>query len=110
MRKVVSLKKNINGVKRLMIYSTKKYTYLFGFDQDADSGAIWDACCDSEEEALSICEEDYGVKPSEWKEIANPEPYCQHDWINPVRIKGRESGHPEFGKFEKFINGKWIEF
>lgn len=65
---------------------------------------------ESENDALESCKTEYGNKITDWKEIANPELNCQHDRINPVRVKGRENGNPEFGKFEKLVNGEWIEF
>jgi hypothetical protein len=34
---------------------------------------------------------------------------CQPDWIEPVRVKGREIAKPEWGIFEKLIDGKWID-
>lgn len=110
MRKVANLTKPKEGIVRLMIYNDELGTYLFGFKRTTDSSSDWDEWYETEKDALEACESEYDIKLTDWKEIPNPEPNCQHDWIEPVRIKGREIGNPEFGKLEKLINGKWVEF
>ena len=108
MRKTTDLKNQNGEIKRLMIHNDENGTYLFGYKKVEDSQADWDEFYESEIEALESCETKFGVKSTEWKEIPNPEVNCQHDWIKPVRIKGRENGNPEFGKFEELINGNWV--
>jgi len=93
-----------------MIYNDTHGTYLFGFKKTTDCGAEWDQCYESEMDAMDAGLEGYGVESSEWTEIPNPEPNCQHDWINPVRLKGRSDGKPEYGKLEKYVDGVWVEF
>src|SRR5690606_11972755 len=110
MRKIATLQNSKNEIKRLMIYNDEYGTYLFGFKKLTDCSAEWDIFYESESEAMEICEDEYGIAQSDWNEIPNPERFCQHDWISPVRIKGREKGNPEYGKFEKFVDGEWIEF
>ena len=110
MRKTVNLTNPKDGIIRLMIFNDELGTFLFGYKKLADCGAEWDEWYETENDALESCESEYGINKSDWTDIQNPEPNCQHDWINPVRIKGRENGNPEFGKLEKKMNGKWIEF
>lgn len=110
MRKIVNLTKSKDGIVRLMIFNDDYGTYLFGYKKNEDCGAEWDEWYESENDAMESVLTKYGVKKLEWNEIPNPEPHCQHDWINPVRIKGRENGQPEFGKLEKLVNGKWTKF
>ena len=86
MRKIVILQNPIDETKRLMIYNDKSGTYLFGFKKTTNCSADWDEYYDSESDALEICEDKYGVKLSDWYE-----------------------GDPEYGKFEKFSNGEWVE-
>lgn len=43
-------------------------------------------------------------------ELEDPLPYCQHDAFVPVRVKGRNIGKPEWGKFEVLRDGSWIEY
>jgi len=110
MRKIVNLNKVKNETVRLMIYNDINVgTYLFGYSKIKDCPSKWDELYESEKEALENCESEYGIKSRDWVEIANPEPNCQDDWINPTRVKGINNGNPEFGKFEKLINGDWIE-
>ncbi|SNR54195.1 hypothetical protein SAMN04488009_2264 [Maribacter sedimenticola] len=110
MRKIVNLTKPKDGIVRLMIYNDEFGTYLFGYKNLEDCGAEWDEWYESENDAMESCETEYGTIKLNWTEIPNPEPNCQHDWKNPVRIKRNVNGNPEFGKLEKLINGKWTEF
>lgn len=109
MRKIVNLTKPKDGIVRLMIFNDDYGTLLFGYKKNEDCSSEWDEWYETENDAMESALTEYGVKKSEWQEIPNPEPFCQHDWINPVRVKGREKGKPEFGKLEKLINDKWIE-
>ncbi len=91
-----------------MLYETEHGVYLFEYDRDNDSSAISDYLQDSIEVVFEIAEEDYGVKPEEWQEIPDPLEHCQDDWIEPVRIVGRDKGKPEWGKLEKLVSGSWV--
>ncbi|MBR2521965.1 MAG: hypothetical protein IKE61_02410 [Coriobacteriales bacterium] len=45
-----------------------------------------------------------------WIDIEDPLPDCQHDAFLPIRIKGRDIGKPEWGRFETLKDGEWVEF
>ena len=45
-----------------------------------------------------------------WIEIEDPLPFCQHDAFVPVRVKGRDTGKPEWGKYEILMDGGWFEY
>ncbi len=45
-----------------------------------------------------------------WIMIDDPLPYCQHDCILPIRVKGRETGHPQWGSYEILSDGQWVEY
>ena len=109
MRKIINLTEINSEIVRLMIYNDENGTYLFGYDKLEDSDAVFDQWYESENEALEVCLVEYKIDKTLWIEIPNPMENCQHDWINPVRIKGRENGNPQFGKLEKWIDGKWID-
>ena len=109
MRKIVNLTKNKDGIVRLIIFNDDYGTYLFGYKKIEDCGAEWDEWYETENDAMESCLMEYGVNKFDWNDIPNPEPNCQQDWINPVRVKGREKGNPEFGILEKRVNGEWIE-
>ena len=45
-----------------------------------------------------------------WIEIEDPLPDCQHDAFIPLRVKGRSTGKPEWGKIETLKDGEWVEY
>ena len=92
-----------------MIYESEDGVYLFGYDTESDSSSLWDEWYETVEDALESCKTEYNIENSDWQEIDDPLENCQHDWIEPVRIKGRDIGKPEWGKFEKLVDNEWIE-
>ena len=108
MRLNANQKKPKKDIVRLMIYNDEFGTYLFGYKKMEDCNSEFDEWFETEKDALETCESKYEIKETEWNKIPNPEINCQHDWINPVRIKKNKLGKPVFGKFEKLINGKWV--
>lgn len=110
MRKIVNLVEPINGIVRLMIYNDQNGTYLFGFNKMEDCSSVFDEWYENEIDALESCEYNFRIKTRDWNEIPNPEENCQHDWINPVRVKRQQNSNLIFSKFEKKIDGNWIDF
>jgi biofilm protein TabA len=92
-----------------MIYESADGVYVFGFDDLADNASKWDNLFDNLDEALEFCQEKYTVDNDSWVNIEDPDPHCQHDWIQKVRIKGKEKGKPEWGQFEQLTNGRWTD-
>ncbi len=45
-----------------------------------------------------------------WIEIDDPLSGCQHDAFLPIRVKGRDSGTPQFGQYEILEDGVWKEY
>ncbi|WP_073280280.1 hypothetical protein [Anaerocolumna jejuensis] len=72
--------------------------------------AIADNYFCSVQDAEETCEENFKINQTDWIDISNPLSHCQHDIISPIRIKGRVSGKPQWGKFEKLENGEWIDY
>ncbi len=107
MRKIAKVADN-EEVKRLMLYECEDGVYLFEFDKETDSSAIADYLPDTIEDLYEIAVEDYGVKLTDWEEINDPMEFCQHDRIEPVRVVGRNTGNPQFGKLEKLFSGSWV--
>ena len=64
---------------------------------------------ESIENAEEYCFEEYDIKSDDWVIVDDPLPFCQDDFISPVRIKGREIGIPQWGVLEKLIDGKLVE-
>ena len=102
----------VNGhqrVKRLMICEADGGAYLFVYEQEEDGACAEDQWFDNVADAQDCAAEDFGVRQSDWSQIDGPMPHCQDDWIQPVRIPGRETGSPQWGKFEVLRDGQWIE-
>lgn len=109
MRKIALVKNHNADIKRVMLYEDKYGIFLFGYKKLEDGGANWDQLYQTIETLYEDCEEEYGIKKEDWKDIPDPLKDCQHDWIEPVRIKGRDKGKPEWGKLEKLVNGIWVD-
>lgn len=88
MRKHALLKSNKEKAKRVMLYQLETgQTYAFLYKSPNDDLAY----ADEWYESLSDAEESYQHRiDGEWIVIADPLPYCQHDAILPIRIKGRD--------------------
>lgn len=67
---------------------------------------------DSFRENLETVLEEFDGKLDDrgWIMIEDPLPYCQHDSVLPIRVKGRETGHPQWGSDEIFSEGQWVEY
>lgn len=110
MRKIATVKNDPLIVKQVMIYECENGVYVFPFASLEDGSSIGDAWYQSLSEADSVCKDKYGIGKDNWKCIGDPLENCQHDWISPVRIKGRNIGLPEWRKLERLENGIWKEF
>jgi hypothetical protein len=110
MRIIADVLSNEEGVKRLMIHETKDGAYLFGFNQTFDSSGIWDEWYETTADAKEAAQVAYQVSLQAWTQIADPCKDCQQDWIQPVRIKGRNLSQPEWGKLERLVDGQWLAF
>ena|SRR3984957_1529924 len=88
MRAIATLKKDINGVLRVMVHEPfdDNGVYLYLFDDLEDGPAKYDLWFETMEEALECARVDYGVEEPNWNTIPDPLPQCQHDWIDPIRI------------------------
>lgn len=45
-----------------------------------------------------------------WIQIDDPLPYCQHDSVLPIRVKGRNTGNPQWEQLEILVEGEWVEY
>lgn len=109
MRYIAETKINSSRIKRLMIYEVEGGVYLFEYDILHDGPSKGDSWFENLEKALETCEREYGVEIEQWKAIPDPLEQCQQDWIEPVRIAGRSAGDPQWGHYEKLVDGVWIE-
>ena len=109
MRKYAFVKKP-NEIKWVMIYEEPYEVYLFLYISTADCGCDNDLLFRTPEEAEKFAAEEYEISQSDWIQIDDPLPYCQHDIIRPVRVRGREQGNPQFEFLEELKDGIWIPF
>ncbi|NJM90273.1 MAG: hypothetical protein HC847_27180 [Hydrococcus sp. RU_2_2] len=108
MRKVTFVKRPDN-IQKLMLYESTEGVYLFGYDCLQDTSAKWDNWYMDVQTAIEYCSDVYGVGEETWISISDPCEHCQHDFISPTRIKGREIDKPMWGQLESLENGKWKE-
>jgi hypothetical protein len=96
-------------VYKVMIHETKKdgtYAYLYT-SRDAVSGSF-DYHYPDLENALEDWEDE--IDEQGWIQIGDPMPDCQHDCFLPIRIKGRNTGNPQWGQYEILKDGKWEKY
>ena len=113
MRKYAYLKEPLKydveeTIYKIMLYEAQEGFYLFAYsDPDAvmcSSDRFYDSIEDLYEEWNERIDE------RGWIPIEDPLPDCQHDSFIPLRVKGRDSGNPEWGKFETLKDGKWVAY
>jgi len=108
MRRVANVTKNKKQAIRLMIFKPAKGDiFLFGYLKEQDGPSDWDQHFEKLEMAYEYAALEFGVEHMDWQLIPDPLEGCQHDWINPVRVKGAAEGKPLWSAFEALENGEW---
>lgn len=110
MRKVAPVKIAVPECARCIMYACEDGVFVFPCATNEDVPATGDYWFQSIDEAENFCHSEYGIRSEDWTVVNDPLPGCQDDWISPVQIKGRDNGAPEWGKFERLENGKWVGF
>lgn len=110
MRRVAVLTHPVERTHRLILFASAGDVYLFLSESPEDEGSFADLWFASVEDAEHTALADFGVKASDWRECPDPLPGCQHDWIAPVRVPGREEGSPRSGTLERLEEGVWRPF
>ena len=113
MRKYAFLKEPLKysegeSVWKIMLYESEEGVYLFEYCSPDAVQCSSDRFYDSPEDLY----EDWNdlIDERGWIEIEDPLPDCQHDAFIPLRIKGRNAGKPEWGRYETLKEGKWVEY
>ena len=96
------------SIYKIMLYEAEEGVYLFGYSDPDAVQCSSDRCYDSPEDLYADWNE--LIDETGWIELEDPLPYCQHDAFIPLRVKGRDTGKPEWGKYETLIDGHWIEY
>ena len=113
MRKYAFLKEPVNRdgadpIYKIMLYEAKEGYSLFEYTSpDA-------VMCSNDRyyESLEDLYDDWNdlVDENGWRDLEDPLPDCQHDAFIPVRVKGRDTGTPQWGKYETLMDGKWVTY
>ncbi|MBR4395048.1 MAG: hypothetical protein IKT01_01455 [Eubacteriaceae bacterium] len=113
MRKYAYLKEPMkynkdDQIVKVMLYVAEEGVYLFEYCNLDAIQCSSDRCYDSLEDLY----EDWNdlVDERGWIEIEDPLPDCQHDAFIPLRVKGRDVGNPEWGKYETLEDGQWVDY
>lgn len=112
MRKYAFLKEPLqrgeSRTVKIMLYDAEEGIYLFEYDRPDAQQCTDDLCYGSPEELYG--EWNPLIGENGWTDIPDPLPGCQHDAFLPLRVKGRETGSPEWGKYEILQDGKWVDY
>jgi len=100
----------VDETRKVLIYQSTEGVFLFGYDCLQDTSSKWDNRFMTIEDAKEYCKDIYKLANDKWIAIGDPLENCQRDFIMPTRVKGREIGNPESGRFELLVNGKWVDF
>jgi hypothetical protein len=113
MRKYANLKKPFrydsgDPVYKIMLYETEDGVYLFEYCSPDAVQCSFDRYYESADEVY----DDWNglIDETGWIELEDPLPGCQHDALIPLRIKGRDTGNPEWGTYETLADGKWVSY
>ncbi len=101
MRKIADVATPKNEIVRVMIYDDGTGVYLFLYDRRQDGPCCADHWFESVADAEAVCVDDFAIKANDWKNIPDPQPGCQHDWINPTRVKRDREGNNLWEQFER---------
>ena len=95
-------------VYKIMLCETAEGFYLFEYTSpdavQCSSDLFYDSLEDLYEDWNGLIDE------RGWIEMEDPLPDCQHDAFIPLRVRGRDAGKPEWGKYETLRDGKWVEY
>lgn len=95
-------------IYKIVLHKTEKevYVYLYtSFDAVISSFDNW---YPDKESALKDWQSE--IDERGWILIDDPMPYCQHDALLPIRVKGRNTNTPQWGKFEIYQDGEWKDY
>ena len=111
MRRVAIVPRTDLETKRVILHDTgRSGTFLYLCRSIEDTGGYADEWYESAAHATAACSDRFGIQEEMWNDVPDPEPGCQHDWIAPVRVRGRVEGKPQWGEFERREGDRWVPF
>ncbi len=102
------LHKENSSIYKIMLYETEEGFCLFEY---SSLSAVM-SCADLLYEDLNDLYEEWSglIDEHGWIDIEDPLPDCQHDAFLPLRVKGRNTGNCEWGKYEVLKDGRWVDY
>ena len=97
-----------DDIRKVMLCEAAEGCYLFGYTSPDAVLSSFDLCYETAEDLHG--EWDGLVDERGWIPLDDPLPGCQQDAFLPVRVRGRDTGKPEWGRYEIFRDGEWIEY
>lgn len=97
------------SIRKVMLYECSDGVYVFCYDCLQDTSSISDYLQDTLGDAEDFCRKEYNIDSSNWILVADPLDNCQHDFITPTKVKGKENGNPQWGHFQTLINDRWVD-
>ena len=97
-----------SAYRKIMLYASQDGVYVFLYDAPEAVFCTEDEFYETMEDALSAWEDQVGSEG--WHVIEDPLPGCQQDSIEPIRVKGMDTGLPRWGQYEILVDGIWSEF
>ncbi|MDR1015275.1 MAG: Maf family protein [Coriobacteriales bacterium] len=101
---------NETGLKKVMLCACGNGVYLYGYDTIVDCNSVLSEWYEKLDEAERHCVDVYHIQADDWISVPEPLDSCNHDYLMPVRIKGRDIGRPEFDTWEILTGGEWRPF
>jgi biofilm protein TabA len=97
------------SIRKVMLYECSDGVYVFRYDCLQDTSSISDYLQDTVEDAKEFCEDEYNIRSNDWIIISEPLDDCQHDFILPTKVKGKENGNPMWGHFQTLAVNRWVD-
>lgn len=108
MRRVALVSLSDAEVRRVVLHEGGSGVHLYLSRATEDRGCFADEWYETVADAETACSERFGIDATMWREVPDPAPGCQHDWIAPVRVMGRDEGKPRWGELEQLLGSKWV--
>ena len=97
------------NIYKIMLHQTKvDGVYVFLYDTPNAQFCTIDEWYATIEEAVANWEP--LIDGNGWIFIDDPLPDCQEDAFLPLRIKGRDVGAPQWGKYELLTRDGWVDY
>ena len=99
-------------IYKIVLHKTTREVYVYFYTSLDAVISSFDGCYSGGESALEDALEDWQSEIDErgWIQIDDPMPYCQHDALLPIRVKGRDTNTPQWDKFEIYQDGEWKDY